>query len=126
MSRLMTLMLRGKSAHENLRLLARRELDLVAAEGPTPALRTAAAELATLARSAADRSESDPEGWGRPEASTPLARLHGSVLYAALAAEEAWWAGKNDGADPDRLQRYQREVEHFLTRARTAWDAPDQ
>lgn len=107
----------------NQRLLSPwRELDLVATDGPTPALRTAAAELATLARTAADRAESDPEGWGRPEASTPLARLHASVLYAALSAEEAWWAGKND-ADPDRLQR---EVEHFLTRARSAWDTPEQ
>ena len=60
MSRLMTLMLTGDSAPENLRLLSSRKLDHLAAHGATPALRTAAAELAVLARTAADRAETDP------------------------------------------------------------------
>ena len=120
MSRLMTLMLTGDSAPENLRLLSSRKLDHLAAHGATPALRTAAAELAVLARTAADRAETDPTGWGRPESGTPLARLQAAVLYAILPAEEAWWHSRQDQPNPEYLRRCQERTAHQLELARTA------
>ena len=125
MSRLMTLMLKGSTTPERLRILASQHLDHLAAHGPTQTLRSAASEIAAAARTAADRAESDPTGWGRPDRSTPLARLQASVLYAILPAEEAWWEGRQESPNPDYIQHRQRQVEYYLNRVHAALTAPD-
>lgn len=124
-SRLMSLMLTGDTTPERLRLLSDRHLDHLAAHGPTPQLRADVAEIAVLARAAADRSDADPDGWGRPSRETALARLQAEVLYAILGAEEAWRVGVFDGKGPDGpgVQGRQRQIRGHLERIRAAMNA---